>query len=120
MAERMINLFGKRGHCVRYHFDAEWLCKRVFGDRSTGNKKRLRRLLVFRQRFKWDRAMGQQTLHDRDKMTGASDDRIDDALFFQQAGAPFITKLTPGGMRPGKRVLRKSCFLDGKMFGRCR
>ena len=64
--------------------------------------------------------MGQQTLHRRDEMTGASDDFIDDALFFQQAGAPFITKLTSRGMRPGERVSGKSGFLDGKMFGRCR
>jgi len=82
IAERMIDLFGERGHCLRYHFDAKWLCKRVFGCRSIGHKKRPRRLLVFRQRFKWDRAMDQQTLHSRDEVIGVSDDFIDDALFF--------------------------------------
>ena len=64
--------------------------------------------------------MDQQTLHGRDEVTGVSDDFIDDALFFQQAGAPFIMKLTSVGMRPGERVSGKSCFLAGKMFGRCR
>jgi hypothetical protein len=38
VAERMIDLFGELGHCLRYHFDAEWLCKRVFGHRSIGHK----------------------------------------------------------------------------------
>ncbi len=32
IAERMIDLFGERGHCLRYHFDAKWLCKRAFQD----------------------------------------------------------------------------------------
>src|SRR4030095_12595215 len=32
IGERTINLFGQSGHCVRYHFDAEWLCKRASQD----------------------------------------------------------------------------------------
>ena len=43
-------------------------------------KKQLHCLLIFRQRFKWDRAMGQYTLHGWDEVTGASDDFVDNAL----------------------------------------
>jgi succinyl-CoA synthetase beta subunit len=32
----MIDLVGESGHCVRYHFDAEWLCKRAFQDTVVG------------------------------------------------------------------------------------
>ena len=64
--------------------------------------------------------MSQQPLHGWDEVAGSSNNFVDDALFFQQAGAPFITKLTSGGMRPGQRVSGRSCFFDGKMFDRRR
>ena len=43
-------------------------------------KKGAHHLLISRQRFKLDRAMGQYTLHGWDEVTGASDDFVDNAL----------------------------------------